>query len=99
VPVLGFEVTPRFDTPWRALLNVIGVALWLIAVVWVVARHRRGHRTAAWEWVGLVINISMAGVYIPLGPLCVLAALGADRHQEGANGRREAPVQGGPQTQ
>ena len=73
VLILGFEVTPRFDTPWRALLNGIGVALWLIAVVWVVARHRRGHRTSAWEWVGLVISISIAGVYIPLGPLCVLA--------------------------
>ena len=96
--ILGLEGTPRFDTPWRVFLNVIGVALWLIAVVWVVARHRRGHRTSAWEWVGLVMNISMAGVYIPLGPLCVLAGLAADRHKEGAKGSRQAPVQGGPQT-
>lgn len=65
--------SPRFDTPWRAVLNGVGIAVWIAAVVSIIADRRRGGRVSIWGWIAIVANVAMSGVYIPVGPVIWLA--------------------------
>lgn len=67
------ELTPRFDTGWQILLNAVGIALWLLAITLMVRRPQRGTRMSTWDWVAIVLHVSIAGVYVPLGPAAWLA--------------------------
>lgn len=64
--------SPRFDSVGQAALNVIGIALWVTVLVLVVRRHRAG-RGSGWGVVALLVNVSISGVYVPIGPLLWLA--------------------------
>jgi hypothetical protein len=83
VLLLAVEINaPRFDTPWRAILNVVGVALWLAAVVSIIVDRRRGRHVSVWGWIAIGATVAIDGVYVPLGPVSWLAARAVD-HERG----------------
>jgi hypothetical protein len=69
---------PRFDTPWRAILNIAGIALWIAAVLSMIADCRRGRRLSIWGWLAILMNIAVDGVYLPVGPAAWLAGRAVD---------------------
>jgi len=66
----GPRVTPRFDTPAQAVLNVCGICLWVTMAVLMWRRSRRGAPMSNWDWVALIGSGSCFGVYVPVLPIC-----------------------------
>jgi hypothetical protein len=65
--------SPTFDTPAHVVLNVVGMAVLVVALV-VTYRQRKTHGVSWGAFFGIVINISTYGVYVPLGPVVFLIA-------------------------
>lgn len=74
-------LTPRFDNAWHTVLNLVGIALWLAVVILVIARDRRTRRMSGWDWLAILLHISIVGVYVPLGPLVWLGHHAVARHE------------------
>ena len=92
VVLLAVDInSPRFDTPWRAILNVAGIALWIAAIVSIISDRRRGRHVPGWGWIAILVNIAIEGVYLPLGPIAWLAARALD-NRTGAEKTRVEPL-------
>jgi len=68
-------VAPRFDHPILVALNVVGLAVFVYAVVRWVGATRAGRRPR-WLDLLLLLHVSLAGVYLPIMPLVWLRELG-----------------------
>jgi hypothetical protein len=91
VVLLAVDInSPRFDTPWRAILNVAGIALWIAAIVSIISDRRRGRHVPGWGWIAILVNIAIEGVYLPLGPIAWLAARALDNRGKDASGTPDA---------
>ena len=77
---------PRFDTGWQALWNVFAIAVFVVVIVLVVRHIRAGRRMSAWDWVLILLHISIGGVYLPIGPLIWLGRHGGEQRRAMSQG-------------
>lgn len=61
-------MTPRFDSPTAAVLNLVGIAVFVVAVVRWLQLRRAGRRLEGVD-ILLLVHLSVAGIYLPAGPL------------------------------
>ena len=71
-------LAPRFDSTFLIVGNAVTIVTFF-AVIWIGLRRRRqGHGPTVWGWLAIGIHTSIAGLYLPIGPLLWLATHRAD---------------------
>jgi hypothetical protein len=82
-------VAPRFDDAALVLVNAATIAFSLVVLVLLVRRQRSNDPPTWWMWALLLVNVSISGIYVPIGPL--LALLNLEASQRTAEPRESAP--------
>lgn len=65
---------PRFDSTGAAVGNTIFIGVFVAALV-LLARRRRSREVSPWMWALCLLHVSYRGIYVPIGPVLVMASL------------------------
>ena len=80
-------IAPRFDSPLQSVLNVVSIAVLAYVLVVVFRRRKAGTGPQGWWWFAIAAHFSIAGVYLPVGPLWWLIAKWNQKPPPSGNGK------------
>lgn len=67
--IAGLLNVPRFDTGGAAVLNVVAISMFVLAVLLLALRQKSNRPPPFWAWPLCLVNVSYDRIYLPIGPL------------------------------
>ena len=67
-------MAPRLDSPWLVAANVFTAATFVAVLVIALRRRSTGDGPTFGGWMCILVNVAIAGIYLPIGPVAWLVA-------------------------